>query len=98
MDTGGLKLQVVDDKLSDGIGGMMSRDELVVGEAFPGTDAEEDKMWVSLMEGKDSGDLTTDPGVKLGSSSILFNGFPWYNYQKVIYHFSSIKCKYVTLL
>lgn len=79
---GGLKLQVEDDKPRDG---MISKEELVVGEALPAP-VLVDNMCVSLIEGKERGDLTTEPGVRLGSSSMLFNGFPYRNNANITSH------------
>ena len=86
----GLKLQVEEERLNGGMGIMLSRGLVVVGEALPGAEGAPPpvRMWLSLILGRDNGDLTTEPGVMLGSSSILFSGLPcWYKstkYKKII--------------
>lgn len=61
---GGLKLQVLLMRL---MGGMASEPD-TVGEVLPPLL----KISVSLIVARDRGERTTDPGVMLGSSSILF--------------------------
>lgn len=66
VDAGGLKLQVLELRLRGGTG-MSAPDE--VGEVLPPVL----NMSVSLMEAaKERGERTTEPGVMLGSSSMLF--------------------------
>lgn len=71
----GLKLHVEEERLRDGIGALSAAEAttLAGGEVL----LDELKISVSLMVAKESGERTTDPGVMLGSSSILFICVPW---------------------
>lgn len=69
-DDVGLKLHVEDDRLREGIGALSAEEAttLAGGEVL----LEELKISVSLIVANESGERTTDPGVILGSSSMLF--------------------------
>lgn len=71
VDAGGLKLHVDELKLRGGIG--ISTPE-TVGEVLPPPLV---KTSVSLIVAKDRGERTTEPGVILGSSSMLFICVPY---------------------
>jgi hypothetical protein len=70
LDDVGLKLQVEEERLRDGID-VLSADDATT---LAGGDVlfEELKISVSLIVAKDNGERTTEPGVILGSSSMLF--------------------------
>ena len=82
-ETGGLKLQVDEDNVGRLNGGMVvSTAELTVGEVLlpPALN-----ISLSLMVTSDNGERTTEPGVMLGSSSILLICVPWNRIRKY-YH------------
>lgn len=71
-----MKLQVDDDRDSGGRGKLSEAELLVLfGEVLLELNISE-----SLIEARLRGDRTTDPGVMLGSSSMLFNTLPFHGF------------------
>jgi hypothetical protein len=68
VETGGLKVHVEDDSVGKLNGGIVSTDELTVGDVLLPLAL---NISVSLSVTSDKGERTTDPGVMLGSSSTL---------------------------